>query len=95
MSTFEGFETVKGMECVRIRSRIKGTAHGTGKLEGQTLKLTSGEPDDTTTMTWYFAYKKGIFVKSILESIGSMDISHGPVDVPLMMKVRTTVELVL
>lgn len=92
INTLEGFETVQGMECVRIKSRVKGTLYGTGKLEGQGFKATSDDSD--TTITWYFAYKEGIFVKSIMESIGTMEATHGPLEVPLMMKAKTTVELV-
>ncbi len=93
INTFDGFETVQGMECVRIKSQVVGGGfHGTGKLEGKDFRATSGDSD--TTMTWYFAYKKGIFVKSIMESIGTMEVTHGPLEAPLMSKAKTTVELV-
>jgi len=92
INTFDGFETVQGMECVRIKSQVKGTYYGTGKLEGQDFKA-SGEDSDGT-MTWYFAYKKGIFVKSIMESIGTMEATHGPLKMPSMIKTKMTIELV-
>lgn len=56
----DGFETVDGLECVRIKSAITGTLEGTGEEQGMALNF-KGEIEGTDT--WYFAYKEGFYVK--------------------------------
>jgi len=60
LNTLEGFETIEGMECVKVVSKITGTVDGQGKQEGMDL-VTKGDLKGTDT--WYFAYKDGILVK--------------------------------
>ncbi len=65
--TLDGFETIDGRECVRIKTGTKATQTGTmeqggvkmsfdGKIEGETI--------------WYFDVKEGVLVKS--DGKGSM-----------------------
>ncbi len=60
VNTLEGFETVDGLECVKVTADITGTLEGKGEQMGVQLAI-QGEVQGTGT--WYFAYKEGIFVK--------------------------------
>ncbi len=61
VNTVDGFETVDGYECVRIKTKGKGAM--TGNLEQNGTSLTvDGSVEGT--MTWYFAIKEGIFVRA-------------------------------
>jgi hypothetical protein len=59
--TLDGFETIDGRECARIKTVLKGTMSGALDQGGVSLaldaKLDGGE-------TWYFGVKDGVFVKS-------------------------------
>lgn len=61
VNTLDGFETVDGVECVRIKTESKGTMKGNLEEGGASLAL-----DGTMTgaTTWYFAIKQGFLVKS-------------------------------
>ena len=62
LNKLEGFETVEGMECVRITAVVTGTLDGVGEEQGIEMITKAGiEASDT----WYFAYKEGIFVRII------------------------------
>ncbi len=66
VNTLQGFETLDGYECVKV------TAKSTGKLEGEGQQGPANlyfEGDIEGKDTWYFAYKKGIFVKSISDGM--------------------------
>jgi hypothetical protein len=66
--TLEGFETVEGMECARIKAKVSGDLEGDGTQGGATYTVKGGYEG---TDTWYFAYKEGILVK--LVSDGAVD----------------------
>jgi hypothetical protein len=66
--TLEGFETVQGMECARIKAKVSGNLDGDGTQGGATYTV-KGSYEGTDT--WYFAYKEGILVK--LVSAGVVD----------------------
>ena len=65
--TFYGLETINGRDCMVINTTFTGTIKGEGQEQGMDL-LTSGEI--VGTGSWYFAYKEGVFVKSLSESTG-------------------------
>jgi hypothetical protein len=68
INTLNGFETVDGMKCARITSKITGKISGSGfdwVLEG-TYKGTD---------VWNFAPKEGIYVQSTSDSVSEMTIS--------------------
>jgi hypothetical protein len=89
----EGLETVKGMECVRIKTQGKGTVEGSGNVMGTELKI-KGDVDSTAT--WYFAYKKGLFVKVSGEEDVDLIIEAGTMgDIPQVSKVKVETGLVL
>jgi hypothetical protein len=72
VNTLEGFETVDGMECARVSSKITGTISGTGSQQGMDM-LFGGTHKGTDL--WYFALKEGMFVKSTSETVSDMTIS--------------------
>lgn len=59
--TLDGFETVDGFECARIKTASKGTLTGNFVQGGVGLSL-----DCTVegSETWYFAVKEGMLIKS-------------------------------
>ena len=63
-NTLLGFETIDGLECVKIESKISGSVTGEGTQQGMNL-ATSG--DLTGKDTWYFAYKEGYLVRLVSE----------------------------
>lgn len=93
VNTLDGFETVKGMECARISVVFEGTLSGRGK-EGP-LDLIS-EADIEGTETWYFAYKKGVFVKMTTTGVGKGTITAtGPQEITIPMTREFAVEVEL
>jgi hypothetical protein len=60
-NTLDGFETIDGRSCARIKANINGTMSGALNQGGMALGL---EGKMTGTMTWYFAVKDGVFIKS-------------------------------
>ena len=92
-SVLEGLETVKGMECVRIKTQGKNTIEGSGNVIGNELKY-KGDTDSTTT--WYFAYKKGLFVKGSAEQDADGTIEAGGMgEIPQVSKTKAEINLVL
>jgi hypothetical protein len=61
VNTLDGFETVDGVECARIKTESKGTLKGNLEEGGASLTLDGAM---TATTTWYFAIKQGFLVKS-------------------------------
>jgi hypothetical protein len=59
--TVDGFETVDGIECARIKTAITGSL--TGNLEESGVGLTLDCKIEGTGI-WYFAVKEGILVKA-------------------------------
>ncbi len=70
--TMEGIETVNGMECIKFTTKITNTVEGKVK-QGEAEVTMNGE--STGTSTWYFAYKKGIFVKDITNIVGKSTVT--------------------
>ena len=91
--TLEGLETVDGMECVKITSEVTGTLEGSGEQQGMELAF-AGEIKGSDT--WYFAYKKGIFVKMTSTAVaeGSIELT-GPQDMSIPMTREYSVEMKL
>ena len=59
--TIDGFESVEGVECARIKTVITGTLAGNMEEGGVALTL---DCKIEGTGTWYFAIKEGYLVKS-------------------------------
>ena len=82
VNTFEGLETVDGMECARIRSPYTSTISGTGNQQGMDMVLTgTGKGTDV----WYFAVKEGIYVKATSEAAYDISISVSAANMTIAM----------
>jgi len=93
-NTFEGLETVDGIECARITSKQTGNISGTGSQQGLEL-LFAGTVKGTDV--WYFAPKEGIFVKSTSDVVSEMTITVSgaqSMTVPTTQKRKGEVKLV-
>lgn len=93
LNTVEGIENVGGYECVKIVSRLRGPRNGKQSAQGVTL-TTEGNVEGV--MTWYFAYKEGIFVKSIMESSSPSTVSTSGAQsftFPMELKINSVVQL--
>ncbi|MGD2294769.1 MAG: hypothetical protein PVF22_02920 [Candidatus Aminicenantes bacterium] len=90
--TLDGFETVEGLECVRIKSSIKGTMEGEGTQGGMDL-VYQGKVEGTDTL--YFAYKKGVFIKGIMNGTveGTIFVESQNLDIPFTREMKMQSEL--
>ena len=89
--TLEGTETMNGLECVKIATKVKGSLRGEGQQGPADFALDADiEGDDT----WYFAYKKGVLVKMISEGLveGTVAVT-GPQDMSLPMSMETDIKI--
>jgi len=93
VNTLEGFETVDGLECVRVSSKASGTIEGTGEQQGMEL-ITKG--DIKGTATWYFAYKEGLFVKQTMEGSveGTVNVPSQNIDIPFTRDMTSEIKLI-
>ena len=91
-SVFEGIETIQGMECVKIKTHAKSAVEGSGTQMGQALNV---KGDATATSTWYFAYKKGVLVRSTMDVNEDIKINMGAMEIPRTTKGKVETELVL
>ena len=93
-NTVDGLETVDGMECLKIAGKITFTLEGSGQQMGADVLF---EGDGDGTATWYFAYKKGVFVKSNNEMLmeGTATVSGGQnMTIPITQETKVEVKLV-
>ena len=90
VNTFQGLETVAGLECAKITAKTTGKLEGEGEQMGANLYF---EGDIEGKDTWYFAYKKGIFVKSISDGLTEGNIAvTGPQNMTIPMTMETKFE---
>jgi len=80
-NTFDGFETIDGRECARVKAVIKGTLSGALNQGGVSVAL---DAKLEGIQTWHFAVKDGVFVKAEMKatmggviSIESMSMTIG------------------
>lgn len=73
-SKIDGYDTVNGYECVRISSQATGTLDISAEMMSMTYTI---DGDITGESTWYFAYKKGLFVKASNKSSIKAKLSIG------------------
>jgi hypothetical protein len=93
VNTLEGFETVDGLACARIRANVTGTISGTGSQQG--LEMLFGGTHQGTDV-WYFAVKEGFFVKSTSELTTDATISiSGPQNMTIPSKSTRKSEVIL
>jgi len=74
VNTLDGFETIEGIECARIKTAITGTLAGNLEQGGVALTL---DCKLEGSGTWYFAVKEGFLVKSDGKSKFSGNIVAG------------------
>jgi len=66
VNTLQGFETVDGHECAKVTAKSTGKLGGEGEQMGANLYF---DGDIQSNDVWYFAYKEGVFVKSISDGL--------------------------
>ena len=93
LNTLEGFETMDGMECVRIKAEFTGTVEGTSEPEPGVELVSEGEVKGTDI--WYFAYKEGIFVKTVSNGTGDIIATASVQGISIPMKREYNSEMVL
>jgi len=93
INTLEGFETVDGLACVKVSAEYTGTIEGKGEQQGIELNT---QGDLTGTVTWYFAYKEGIFIKQISEGTaeGTIDVPSQGIQIPFTREMTSGIDLV-
>jgi hypothetical protein len=84
LNTLEGFETVDGRECVRIKSEFTGTIEGKSEPEPGVELVSEGEVKGTDIL--YFAYKEGILVKTLTSGMGDVTATATAQGVTIPMK---------
>jgi len=93
VNTLQGLETVKGLECVKIEVKTTGTLEGAGEQMGNkfTFKGTI-----KGVSTWYFAYKKGIFVSktSNTDTEGTVEVTAMGMTIPMKTNSKSEFNLV-
>jgi hypothetical protein len=93
-NTIESTETVEGMECLKIASKVSFVLEGSGQQMGADV-LFEGDGDGKST--WYYAFKKGAFVKSNTEMLmeGTASVSGGQnMTIPITQETKIEVKLV-
>ena len=93
-NTLAGLETIDGVECAKITVKSTGKMEGEGEQRGAALDF---EGDLKSDDVWYFAYKKGIFTKSISNGTTEATIAvSGPqnMTIPMTMETKFEVKLV-
>ena len=90
----DGFETVAGLECVRIKTAVTGTLEGEGEEQGMGLTF---KGDIKGTDTWYFAYKEGRYVRTVSSASvdGKIETSgFESITIPLTQKMNMETNLI-
>jgi len=92
-NTFEGFETIGGLECVKVSATYSGTIESKGEQQGFELNT---QGDIKGTATWYFAYKEGIFIKQLNEGTveGTVDVPSQGLQIPFNREMTSEISLV-
>ena len=93
LNTLEGFETVDGMECVCVKAEFTGTIEGKSEPEPGVELESEGEVKGTDI--WYFAYKEGIFVKTVTSGTADITAMATAQGVTIPMKREFTSEMKL
>ena len=83
LNTLAGFETVEGKECIKVTAKVTGSFAGEGAQQGMDFTMSA---EISGTETWFFAYKEGVFLSSIVDVVGegSIEISSQNLSIPLI-----------
>ena len=90
-NVFEGLETIRGMECVVIKTRLENTLQGSGMQSGMHLDI---KGTVKVIATSYFAYKEGVLVKTTSNASEDIKIDAGIMTVPQKSETKSEIELV-
>jgi len=89
--TLAGLENIDNLECMKITAKATVVLEGAGQQMGADVNF---EGDGEMNATWYFAYKKGVFVKSknsmLMEGTATVT---GPQNMTIPMTQETTIEV--
>ncbi len=94
VNTLQGLETVGGHECAKITAKTTGKMEGEGQQGPANLYI---EGDIEGKDTWYFAYKEGIFVKSISDGLAEGNIAvtgAQKMTIPMTMETKFETKLI-
>jgi hypothetical protein len=94
VNTLDAFETVDGLECVKVTAEVTGTLGGKGEQMGAEMTF---KGDIKGTETWYFAYKEGVFVKGMVNAYtdGTIEVSGvQAMTIPLKQETRMETKLI-
>lgn len=94
VNTLQGFETVDGHECAKVTTQATGKLDGEGEQMGANLYF---DGDIQSKDVWYFAYKEGIFVKSISDGLskGTVAVTGAQkMTIPMTMETKFETKLV-
>jgi hypothetical protein len=93
VNTLQGLDMVNGLECVKIEAKTTGTLEGSGEQMGNKFTFKGTVKGSST---WYFAYKKGIFVnsKSNSETEGKVEVTAMGMTIPMKSKSKSEFNLV-
>lgn len=94
VNTLDGFETVDGMECARVKSAVTGSVAGEGEQQGMKMNI---EGTLEGTDTWYFAYELGRYVKSSVDITMTGEVKMaGPqtMSIPMTQKMKIEIALI-
>ncbi len=94
VNTLEGFETVDGLECIKVTAKVTGTLDGKGEQMGVEMTF-KGNIEGIET--WYFAYKEGIFVKGTITAHSEATITTSgaqAMTIPVKQETRMETKLV-
>ena len=87
--TLVSIEKFRGLDCVKVETKIVGTMNAGGKEEDVVY---SYDGDMTGSGTWYFAYKEGMLVQETGEGTGSGNIKIPSRDMSIPMTREFRVE---
>jgi len=90
--TLDGFETIEGRECARVKSAFTATMGGALNQGGMALAM---DAKMQGTGTWYFAVKEGLFVKQETKSTVSGVITAEAMNMSIAMTGQQTGSLAL
>lgn len=84
VNTLKALETINGKECVKILTEVGGTLKGKGQQMGSEMHIKAKIKGSST---WYFAYKEGVLVKKMDNTVteGSVEVKAQNMTIPMKM----------
>jgi len=92
VNTLAGLETINDLACIKVTETISGTMAGKGKQMGADLEIIG---KISGTSTWYFAYKKGYFVKVTVTTATTGNVVVTAQNMKLPLNTESTMEIKL